>query len=51
MNHTPFWAGMAVGVAAGACLGIQMKAKERTIRRNIHRTARCMEQAFDTMTR
>ena len=30
-----FWTGMAVGLAAGTCLGIRLKAKERKIRRMI----------------
>ena len=30
-------------------LGMRMKSQERMIRRGIHRTARRMEQAFDTM--
>ncbi|MDY3015057.1 MAG: hypothetical protein SOR61_07750 [Evtepia sp.] len=51
MNPNTFWAGMAVGVAAGTCLGIRMKAREKKIRRMINRTARHMENAFDQMSR
>lgn len=49
MTSNSFWVGMAMGVAAGTCLGMRMKSQERMIRRGIHRTARRMEQAFDTM--
>ena len=51
MSARPFCAGLAMGAAAGICLGMQMKARERAIRRGIHRTARRMEDAFDTMIR
>ena len=46
-----FWTGMAVGLAAGTCLGIRLKAKERKISRMINRTARNVENAFDSMSR
>ena len=46
-----FWIGMVVGLAAGTCLGIRLKAKERKIRRMINRTARNVENAFDSMSR
>ena len=46
-----FWPGVMVGMAAGTCLGIRLKAKERKIRRVINRTARNMETAFDHMSR
>ena len=49
MTSNSFWVGMAMGVAAGTCLGMRMKSQERMIRRGIHHTARRMEQAFDTM--
>lgn len=51
MSCCQFWTGVAVGMAAGTCLGIRMKAKERKIRRSIDRTARKVENAFDAMTR
>ncbi len=51
MSARPFCAGLAMGAAAGICLGMQMKARDRAIRRGIHRTARRMEDAFDTMIR
>ena len=44
-------AGLAVGMAAGTCLGIRMKTREKQIRRGINRAARSVENAFDTMTR
>ena len=42
---------MVVGIAAGTCLGIRLKAKEKKIRRGINRAARNVEHAFDNMTR
>ena len=35
-----FCTGMVVGIAAGTCLGIRLKAKEKKIRRGINRAAR-----------
>ena len=46
-----FCTGMVVGIAAGTCLGIRLKAKEKKIRRGINRAARNVEHAFDNMTR
>ena len=40
-----------MGIAAGTCLGIRLKAKEKKIRRGINRAARNVEHAFDNMTR
>lgn len=48
-NH--FCAGVMVGMAAGTCLGIRLKAREKKIRRTINRAARNVEHAFDNMTR
>ena len=42
---------VVVGIAAGTCLGIRLKAKEKKIRRGINRAARNVEHAFDNMTR
>ena len=42
---------LVVGIAAGTCLGIRLKAKEKKIRRGINRAARNVEHAFDNMTR
>lgn len=46
-----FCTGLAVGIAAGTCLGIRMKAKEKKIRRVLSRTARNVENAFDNISR
>lgn len=51
MCCTNFWMGMAAGLAVGAYAGMQMKTNERKIRRAINRTARNMENAFDSMSR
>jgi len=39
-----FCVGMAMGIAAGTCIGIRMKSKERKIRRMV-------DKAFDSMSR
>lgn len=46
----PFWSGVALGMAAGTCLGIRLKAKEKKIRRTLHKAGRTMETAFDSMS-
>ena len=51
VDHPSFGTGMVVGIAAGTCLGIRLKAKEKKIRRGINRAARNVEHAFDNMTR
>ena len=50
-TRSHFCLGLAVGMAAGTCLGIRMKTRETQIRRGINRAARSVENAFDTMTR
>ena len=50
MTSHEFLSGMALGVVAGACLGMSAKSHERKIRRVINRTARNVENAFDNMT-
>lgn len=47
-NH--FCTGVVVGMAAGTCLGIRLKTKEKKIRRTINRAARNVENAFDQIT-
>ena len=51
MCTNPFCLGLGLGMAAGTCLGIRLKAREKQIRRGINRAARGVENAFDTMTR
>lgn len=46
-----FCAGLFVGMAAGTVVGIRMKANERKFRRTINRTARNVENIFDSMGR
>ena len=46
-----FCAGLFVGMAAGTVVGIRMKANERKLRRTINRTARNVENIFDSMGR
>lgn len=40
-----------MGMAAGVLVGMKLKSNERSVRRVINRTARSMEDAFDTLTR
>lgn len=45
-----FWTGMGLGLTVGICVGTRVKINERKIRRAIHRTARNVENAFDSMS-
>ena len=38
-TRSHFCLGLAVGMAAGTCLGIRMKTREKQIRRGINRAA------------
>jgi hypothetical protein len=42
---------MALGMAAGTCLGVRLKSKEKKIRRTLNRAARNVESVLDTMSR
>ena len=50
MCSNDFLMGTALGMAAGAWVGMRMKRNERKIRRVVNRAARNVENAFDTLT-
>jgi hypothetical protein len=51
MTCQPFCCGVALGLAAGTCLGVRLKSKEKRIRRTLNRAVRNMETVLDTMSR
>lgn len=51
MCSNSFWSGIVIGTLTGVYIGKKMQGREKNLKRAIHRTARKLEDAIDSLNR
>lgn len=51
MCSSSFWSGIGIGALTGVFIGRRMQGREKDLKRAIHRTAKKLEDAIDSLNR